>query len=84
MIINLNESEHDYLQREILSKTTHNVIPSLSKLDDSYLLEISEEQADLIRDLCSEQLQLVGFDEQYNLTQEGKILESLIDKFFVG
>lgn len=84
MIIKLNESEHDYLFREILSKTTHNIIHSLIKLDDSYFLEISEEQVDFIRDLFGERLQLVGFDEQYNLTQEGKILESLIDKFFVG
>lgn len=45
---------------------------------------ISEEKADEFRDLCTEQLQLIGFDEKYELTSEWKLLEALIDKFFCG
>jgi hypothetical protein len=48
------------------------------------LLKISEDQADEIRDLYSEQLLLVGLDENYNPNIEGIILESLIDKLFIG
>lgn len=47
------------------------------------MLNISEDQADEIRDLCGEQLQLVGFDEKYDLTLEGKLLEDLVDKFHI-
>lgn len=53
------------------------------KEKDFLILECSEDQADDIRDKCSEKLQLVGFDEKYELNFEGKILEDLIDKFFV-
>jgi hypothetical protein len=47
------------------------------------MVEISEEDADLIRDLCSERLAVKGFDENYAPTNEGRILEDLIDKLFV-
>jgi len=60
----------------------YNVI-SNPKEKDFLILECSEDQADDIRDKCSEKLQLVGFDEKYELNLEGKILEDLIDKFFV-
>jgi hypothetical protein len=35
-----------------------------------------------LRDLCGERLQIYGFDENYNPTEEGKILEELIDKLY--
>ena len=47
-----------------------------------YLLKISENQADEIRDLCEEQLQLIVFDVNYHLTIEDNILYNLIYKFF--
>lgn len=49
----------------------------------SNAIEIDENCADELRDVFGEQLQIIGFDENYNLTKEGKILESLIDKFYV-
>lgn len=45
------------------------------------LINIDEETADEIRDWAAKELQRVGFDKQYNLTKEGKILEALIDLF---
>lgn len=82
--IKLSEEEYNYL-------LTSSFVPSelkilLSSLEESnklYLLSITDDQADEFRNLCSEQLQMVGFDEQYELMPKGKILESLIDKFFV-
>ena len=57
---------------------------SYEKSGNNYLLSISEDSADQLRDLFSDQLQVAGFDENYNLTKEGKIIENLIDKFFIG
>ncbi len=37
---------------------------------------------DELRDWASNKLQVVGFDMNYSLTEEGKILESLIDKLY--
>lgn len=42
-----------------------------------------EEVADELRDIFGEQMQLTGFDENYEPNEEGKILEALIDKFFL-
>lgn len=45
---------------------------------------ISDDMADELRDLCTERLDAHGFDASYAPTEEGKILEALIDKLFVG
>ena len=80
--IKLNKNEYQYLHKINFISDNYIVI-SNSKEKDFLILECSEDQADDIRDKCSEKLQLVGFDEKYELTPEGKILEDLIDKFFV-
>lgn len=45
---------------------------------------ISEDDADELRNLCADKLDLSGFDEEYEPTESGKKLEALIDKLFVG
>ena len=50
----------------------------------NYSIELLEEEADRVRDLCGECLQHIGFDKNYDLTEEGEILESLIDKLYIG
>lgn len=45
--------------------------------------EIDEDHADELRDLCTELLDEIGFDENYNPTKDGEKLEELIDKLFV-
>jgi hypothetical protein len=83
--INLNKNEYIYLcKASFLIVTLQRLLVSTSSQDDTYSLKISEQQADEIRDIFGEQLQLVGFDEKYKLTHEGSILEYLIDKFFFG
>ena len=52
-------------------------------VENAYKLDVSEDLADEIRDLCGEQLHLVGFDEKYAATPEGKLLEDLVDKFWI-
>ena len=83
--IELNETEYDFLcKAAFLEDKYRKLLFSSQQQDDKYTIKISEDQADEIRDLCGEQLQITGFDEKYELTPEGKILESLVDKFFIG
>ncbi|MBU1106243.1 MAG: hypothetical protein KKB51_06220 [Candidatus Riflebacteria bacterium] len=45
--------------------------------------ELTNEEADALRDLCGDRLQIHGFDKNYETTSEGNQLEDLIDKLFV-
>lgn len=47
-------------------------------------ISISDESADELRDLCTARLDTHGFGKNYELTDEGRILELLIDKLFIG
>ena len=49
---------------------------------NAHIFRVSTETADTFRDLFGDRLQLQGFDENYNLTAEGAILEDLIDEFY--
>jgi hypothetical protein len=40
--------------------------------------------AEAFRAAFTDRLAEVGFDGEYNLTSEGKMLEDLIDRFFIG
>ena len=40
--------------------------------------------AEDLRDLCTDRLDTHGLDEDYNPTEEGRKLDSLIDKLFTG
>lgn len=85
LIIELNRSEYNYLlQVSFLEEKYKKLLFSSQMQDDKYKFKIYEDQADEIRDLCGERLQIAGFDEKYELTPEGKILESLVDKFFIS
>jgi hypothetical protein len=46
--------------------------------------ELNEDQADELRDLCNEKLDICGYDENYKLNENGKKLEALVDKLFIG
>lgn len=83
--IELNKEEYSYLTKVQFLPEKIQILSSIEKnVEGLYLLEISEELSDKIRDLCGERLLVVGFDENYEPTREGEILESLVDKFFIG
>ncbi|MBS0622248.1 MAG: hypothetical protein JSR80_04755 [Verrucomicrobia bacterium] len=83
--IELNEDEYNYLcKASFLEDKYRGLLFSSARCNNNYMLIISEDAADEIRDLCGEQLQVAGFNEVYELTAEGEILENLIDKFFIG
>ena len=82
--IKLNKNEFDFLYgRSFIPPTIRAPLLQAKKQGEQFLIEITKGQADEIRDLCGEQLQYIGFDKEYELTPEGRILESLIDKFFI-
>ena len=83
--IQLNHKEYNYLcKAPFLPDRLRQLFFLTEREENAYMLNISEDQADEIRDLCGEQLQLVGFDEKYDPTPEGKLLEDLVDKFYIG
>ena len=83
--VELNQIEYDYLlQATFLPKTLKKCFFSVNQTPDKHQLKTAPIFADEIRNLCGTQLQLYGFDENYEPSPEGKILESLIDKFFIG
>ena len=45
-------------------------------------IELNENLANKIRDWAGEKQQMIGYDEDYELTEDGKILESIIDKLY--
>ena len=46
--------------------------------------QIEDDDADVLRDLCGERLQIHGFGPTYEPTEEGKQLERMIDRLFIG
>lgn len=85
--LKLNKIEYSYLFRaSFLPSDLKNLLSISWKQveNDDFLLTLTEDQVDEFRDLFGEQLQIVGFDEDYKPTYEGELLESLIDKFFCG
>lgn len=46
--------------------------------------DIDDDIADELRDLCTDRLDEIGFDENYEPTKDGEKLQGLIDKLFVG
>ena len=62
---------------EALRKQLNGLISNNDKL-------ISNDVADQLRDLCTDRLDTHGFDIDYHPTEEGKKLEALIDKLYIG
>ncbi|HFG0566924.1 hypothetical protein [Flavobacterium psychrophilum] len=76
MKIRFSENELNFL-KSTLFKEKINLDLTLIKEE---MTNISDDFADEIRDWALEKQQVVGFDENYELTKEGKILENIIDK----
>ena len=51
---------------------------------EQVVVKVTEDTADEIRSLCEDQLNIAGFNIDYTLNSEGKILNSLLDKLFTG
>lgn len=52
--------------------------------DNQNVIAVTPEIAERFREVFTERLARVGFGPDYEPTSEGKLLEGLIDRFFVG
>jgi hypothetical protein len=73
--LNLTDSEEKCLER-------HQLFTNTLKTCD-HKLHLNKEQTDQQRDILGDLLQDIGFDEKYGLTDEGKTIETLIDKLLI-
>ena len=83
MIVKVNKSSLDFLMKQ-LSEKKPSLGSALNNLVKDYKVafEIDDIQAYEIRDWIEEEIQKIGYDENYELNQEGKVLQELSDKFY--
>jgi hypothetical protein len=80
MIIKLKLKEYNYLINNLLSN--ENDIKSKLKIEErgnKFLIKADDNTINKIQELSEDHLQIVGFGLDYKLTEEGKILENIID-----
>jgi hypothetical protein len=85
MTVELTRKEHEMLTTKVpMPEALRGVIRSARQTGRKWHLELSDDDAEEIRDLCGDTLQQIGFDEHYEPNKAGWILEGLVDKFFTG
>lgn len=80
MMINLNKNDVQFML-EVLQLTPDLKLVLKSIAEGGTL---SENQADALRDCCTDKLDEVGFDKNYEPTENGRKLEALIDKLYLN
>jgi len=73
MKIRLSKKEYEYLLRH--EKINSDMIAQ----ESSIIIEFEEDFLIDLHDWVNDQLQVVGFDENYELNKEGEILDNLVD-----
>ncbi len=81
--VDLNRNEVDYLKSGgFLSVALLECLQDVRwRSDAAGTLDVSAARAEEFREAFTEQLARVGFDEAYEPTAEGGLLEDLIDRF---
>ena len=83
MTIRLSQQEQQMLASTVqMPESLRAVVRSALPVGESWQLELAAPVAEQIRDCCADTLLQFGFDEHYEPTKEGHILEALIDRFF--
>jgi hypothetical protein len=88
-ILNMSLNRYNKMNLEkdtILNHVTYEKLKNmikLTKINEFYVVEASENNLDDFRNICSAYL-LTGsfFDENYKVTKEGLIIESLMDALY--
>lgn len=75
--LHLTSDEFKYITNFIQVK---NLLLNTTESQDQFEIQLSEDQLDDLEEIFSERLQIAGFDIDYNPTDEGRILEALLDK----
>lgn len=85
MKVNLLREEYNYLVNNLL-KNNQKLVLKLEFENDSennITIFLDDDVADEIRELAGDEIGL-HFDDNYEPTKEGRMLELLIDKFYTG
>ncbi|WP_369930988.1 hypothetical protein [Xanthomonas sp. NCPPB 2632] len=82
----LNAKRARYLlEAQFLTSTQRAVLEgAASSRGGGLSFSISDDLAEEFREAFNDRLMEVGFDDEYEPNEEGRILEDLIDQFFVG
>ena len=84
IIIKLTNQQFAYLRSNLPQRYRSLLInQKVDKKKGMTLLYIDPASMDVIRDWVGSELQRVGFDRSYGLTDKGKILEQLVDLFYL-
>jgi hypothetical protein len=85
-MIVLSSEEFIYFQKISLDQQAFaNLIKTgLETSNDKFIIRLNHEKAEQLRDLLTARLAECGFDQRYALTEEGKMLEDMIDKFYIN
>jgi hypothetical protein len=83
MKIRLYKEAGDYL-RLLLAQNKelfHEV--TFTYMSNCCIVSLTEEMADQIRDMAIDKQTILGFNTEYELNEEGRLLEEIIDKLYV-
>lgn len=84
MIIKLIKRQYDYLIDNLSKEKIKQLNIFEHHSNNEWIsIEFEDDVADEIRDWAIERQQQIGFDVNYNLTSEGRMLQELIDTFYV-
>jgi len=83
--IRLSSRELMYLKNtNFLPESLARVIETAQLVDDGCTIYILRELAEQFRSVFTDQMARVGFNADYDPTSEGKMLEELIDRFYLA
>ena len=83
MLIELSTNEWRALAA-VIAESASDPVAQPQPIEHGYLLNLSDVLADEYRNRCQDHLEIIGFDKDYHPTGQGRILESLIDKLYIG
>lgn len=81
----LSPEEFRYVRDLLSSEEVRELLPRFEELapNGSVVVQLNRTEAERIRDYLTTQLAAVGFDEEYRPNQRGRMIEELIDRFYV-
>ena len=83
--VKLSHAEVEYLSNaNFLTSSQLAMLSNAESSVDGVNLILTKNSAEGFRDKFTEELARVGFDENYETTTEGQMLEELIDRFFMS
>jgi hypothetical protein len=79
----VNAVEMNFLRKAdfLSADQKQSLLSAISRADDASILRVSPEVALTFGETLTLQLARTGFDKNYNLNVDGKLLDVLIDKF---